>query len=89
MRDRECCATITPDEASKIMCACGIRLDTVTVRNGIEQGVYPFGVCIARGKRNFQIYKKPFAEWIEAKTGVVLGFSPVEPDLDALAELVK
>lgn len=89
MKDRDISATITPDEASKIMCACGIRLDTVTVRDGIEQGVYPFGVCIAQGKRNFQIYKKPFAEWIFSQTGVVLNFTPVVPDADELERLIN
>lgn len=89
MQDRDCGATLTTEEAARIMRACRIPTEAVTLRDGLEQRAYPFGTCVVRGTRVFQIYKKPFAEWIEKQTGIVLNFSPVIPDAEALAELVK
>ena len=68
------CATITPEEASNLMRDAGIRIEAETIRNGLEQGAFPFGVFIERNKRIFIISKKKFAEWVEDFTGVKIVF---------------
>ena len=55
--------TLTTEEAAKLLRSAGIKIETVTLRDGIEQGVFPFGICIERGTRVFIISKKKFAEW--------------------------
>ena len=43
----------------------GLRISNETLADGLEQGVYPFGVCLGGGKRRvFQIFKRLLDEWI-------------------------
>ena len=62
--------TLTTEEAAKLLRSAGIKIETVTLRDGIEQGVFPFGICIERGTRVFIISKKKFAEWCEDFFGI-------------------
>jgi hypothetical protein len=57
-------ATITTEEAAVMMREAGIPIETTTLRDGIEQGIFPFGVCIARSRKVFIVFKKKFAEWL-------------------------
>ncbi len=62
--------TITPEEAEAVLRGLGIRIEAETIRDGIEQGVFPFGITITRKKRIFLISKKKFIEWVDDFCGV-------------------
>lgn len=48
--------------------AHGLSISNETLAAGLEQGVYPFGVCIGGGqRRNFQIFKRLVDEWIKER----------------------
>lgn len=43
----------------------GLSISNETLANGLEQGVYPFGVCVSGcGRRVFQIFTRLLDEWI-------------------------
>ena len=65
--------TLTTEEAARLLRGAGIKIETVTLRDGIEQGVFPFGICIERGTRVFIISKKKFSEWCADFFGVDVG----------------
>ena len=58
--------TITPAEATERLRALGMKISTTTLRDGIEQGKYPFGIYIKSksGGNVYQIYKRLFDSWI-------------------------
>ena len=62
--------TITPVEAETALRNIGIRIEAATIRDGIEQGVFPFGIAIVRSSRVFLISRKKFCEWVEDFCGV-------------------
>lgn len=46
----------------------GLSVSNETLAAGIEQGVFPFAVCIGGGKRRvFQIYSRLVDEWIKER----------------------
>lgn len=58
--------TLTLHQASKYLRDRGLSLCSDTLADGLEQGVYPFGVCIRTGRsRVFQIFKRKLDLWIE------------------------
>lgn len=58
--------TLTANQAAKRLRDAGLGMATLTLEAGLEQGVYPFGVCILAGKqRVFQISAKKLEEWID------------------------
>ena len=57
--------TITPQDAERVLRNIGVSIEAATIRDGIEQGVFPFGIVIVRSKRVFLISKKKFIEWVE------------------------
>ena len=71
-------ATITPEEAADLMKDAGIKMDSQTLRAGIEQGRLPFGVYIEMNRRFFLVSKKKFAEWVEDFAGVKIVFDNEE-----------
>jgi hypothetical protein len=77
-------ATITPEEAAVLMRDVGIKMDSQTLRAGIEQGRLPFGVYIEMNRRFFLVSKKKLAEWIEDFAGVKVSF-----DVDGSGEVVR
>lgn len=77
-------ATITPEEAAVLMRDVGIKIETQTLRAGIEQGAFPFGIFIERNRSVFIISKKKLAEWIEDFAGVKVSF-----DVDGVGEVVR
>lgn len=43
----------------------GLSISNDILGDGIEQGVYPFGICIrGRGRRVFQIFPRLLDQWI-------------------------
>lgn len=60
--------TMTLHQASKYLRDKGLSLCSDTLADGLEQGVYPFGVCIRTDRsRVFQIFKKKLDAWIEER----------------------
>lgn len=61
--------TLTVAEATEWMRAEGIKISPELLRDGIEQGAYPFGTYIKsrHGGKVYQIYKKQFDEWIDER----------------------
>ena len=60
--------TMTLNDVTAKLRAMGIRTSEPKVAAGIVQGAYPFGIFIDYGKRrNFEIYKKLFDEWVETR----------------------
>lgn len=57
--------TMTLNQASKYLRDMGLKMWPGTLADGLEQGVYPFGVCIRTDRsRVFQIFKKKLDAWI-------------------------
>ena len=61
--------TMTLVELAAEFRAHGISTSLVTLGDGIEQGVYPFAICIKGKQRTFQISRYRAAEWIRWFTG--------------------
>ena len=63
-------STMTPQSTAEYLRARGMSISPDTLRRGIEQGVYPFGLCIKTdGSAVYQIFKRLLDEWI-AERGV-------------------
>ena len=61
-----CVETVNIRELTMKLRALGMKVSEMTLGAGIDQGLYPFAICIhtdAGGKR-FEIYKKLLDEWI-------------------------
>lgn len=57
--------TMTPQEAAEVLRQHGMRISPDTLRYGLEQGVYPFGLCIQCDKQPvYQIFAKLLYQWI-------------------------
>lgn len=61
--------TMTLQELCNCMKMLGLRTSKEHISDGIEQGVYPFAVCIRRDEsrarsRIFEIYTRKFNEWV-------------------------
>ena len=56
--------TLNLNEAVERLRESGMSIGAMVLGDGIEQGVFPFGVCIKRDKRNFLIFEKLLDAWI-------------------------
>ena len=57
--------TMSLQECMEHLRVHGLSISQDTLANGIEQGVYPFGLCVIGGKRRvFQIFSNPLDKWI-------------------------
>ena len=56
---------MTCEECCQRFRELGVSMHLDTLRSGIEQGVFPFGLCINMNNRKFLISRKKFEEWIE------------------------
>lgn len=65
-------STLTPEAATHIIRDAGVPIGTETLRAGIEQGVFPFGICVVQNNRKFLISKKKLVEWISDFCGIDL-----------------
>ena len=52
-----------------------------TIRDGIEQGVFPFAVFIDKNKRSFIISRVKLAVWLEDFTGVKVPVEKILKDI--------
>ena len=60
--------TLSLKEATEVLRQAGLRTTETTIRDGLEQGVYPFGDCVKRGKnRVFHIYRRLLEQWIDER----------------------
>ena len=44
-----------------------LNIDVRTLRAGLEQGVFPFGVAIQRHRMTYHIWKDKFEAWKETE----------------------
>lgn len=57
--------TLTAQEATELLRSYGMKISLETMRNGLQQGVYPFGIYIQNEKSPvYQIFKKQLDQWI-------------------------
>lgn len=57
--------TMTLNQASKYLRDKGLILSPDTLADGLEQGVYPFGLCVIGGQRRvFHIFPNLLDKWI-------------------------
>lgn len=57
--------TMDLNECAAYMRAHGVSISNEVLANGLEQGVYPFGLCITGCKqRVFQIFRGLLEQWI-------------------------
>lgn len=62
-------ATLTPQDAAQYLRDRGLSISSDTLRQGIRQGVYPFGLVIELDKSPvYQIFKKQLDAWIAERT---------------------
>ena len=64
-------ATLNLDEARVRLRDAGLGMDKATLADGIEQGAFPFGVCIRtkREGRVFKIFSRLLDAWIAEREG--------------------
>ena len=62
--------TLTVAETTERMRTAGIRISPETLRDGLEQGVYPFGVHIKsrHGGNVYQVFAKLLDDWIDERS---------------------
>ena len=59
--------TLTLNELTVLFRSFGIQTSETKLGDGIEQGAYPFGVCIRGQKRQFEIYRRKVEEWLSER----------------------
>lgn len=61
--------TMTPEQAANRLRELGMRTSPARIRQGIRDGVYPFGVAIRVSDRRieYEIYGKQLDDWIEQR----------------------
>ena len=62
--------TMTVEEARVRLRKAGLGMGVETLRSGIKQGVYPFGIYIetVHGNAVFQVFTKLLEEWIAERS---------------------
>lgn len=61
--------TMTPQEAAERLRATGMHIGVETLRQGLQQGAFPFGTYIqsATGGPVYFVYARLLEEWIKAR----------------------
>ena len=59
--------TLTINETLERLRAHGVAMGPEILSMGIEQGAFPFGVCVHKDRRNFFIFERLLDEWIAAR----------------------
>ena len=64
--------TLTLNELTAMFRRVGIATSETKLGDGIEQGQYPFGICIksSKGSRQFEIYARLVYQWLEERATV-------------------
>jgi hypothetical protein len=78
------CATLTPEQAAGCLYYAGIKISPETLRDGIEQGVFPFAIMITQNKRNFIISRYKLEKWLEEFTGITVSVEKILTDVKNL-----
>ncbi len=74
----EAIKTMTIEEATERLRALGMKMSPSKLRNGIQQGVYPFGDAVMMDKHpSFEIYTVLFEAWVEKRLWKVLELASV------------
>ena len=62
--------TLTLNQTAAYLRQHGLSISNPALANGIQQGQYPFGICIvsAEGCRSVQIFKTLLDKWIAERT---------------------
>lgn len=61
--------TLSTDAAANYLREQGMSISPTTLRLGIQQGVYPFGICIEAGSSPvYQIFKRLLDDWIAERS---------------------
>ncbi len=61
--------TLSTDAAASYLRERGMSISPDTLRRGIQQGVYPFGICIEAGNSPvYQIFKRLLDDWISERS---------------------
>lgn len=62
--------TLTLNQTAAYLRQHGLSISNPALANGIQQGQYPFGICIVndQGRRSFQIFRALLDKWIEERT---------------------
>lgn len=60
-------ATMDLNECAAYLRDHGLRISNESLADGIQQGAYPFGVCIEGKRRIFQIFTRLVNEWISER----------------------
>ena len=69
--------TMTPAKTAVYLRERGMRIQVDTLCRGIQQGVYPFGLCITGGKSPvYQIVTNLLDEWGAAHSVEGVGCGP-------------
>ena len=56
--------TLNINELYALMRELGVSTSQTKLGDAIEQGKYPFAICVQQKNRNFEIYEKKLREWI-------------------------
>lgn len=75
------CSTLTTEEAAGCLRYAGIKVSPVTLREGIEQGKFPFGFMIEGSSRIFIVSRFQLEQWIEAFTGISVSVDQILEDV--------
>lgn len=75
------CSTLTTEEAAGCLRYAGIKVSPVTLREGIEQGKFPFGFMIEGSSRIFIVSRFQLEQWIETFTGISVSVDQILEDV--------
>lgn len=60
---------ISVTEAARIMTEYGYPMNPQKLRLGLQQGVYPFGVCIKMSDWCYDIFEWQLLKWLSEQAG--------------------
>lgn len=61
--------TMTLNEATQLFRSCGVAMSETVLADGLEQGRFPFGVCIQGKKgRTVKIFTKQITEYLKERS---------------------
>ena len=78
------CSTLTPEQAAGCLRYAGVKVSPVTLREGIAQGKFPFGLVIEGGSRIFIISKFQLEQWLEEFVGISVSVDRILEEVQKL-----
>ena len=67
MNENKMIETMTVQETVEELRTLGMSISLDKLRDGIEQGVYPFGTCIQMKSREFDVFRVLFDKWVDER----------------------